>query len=96
MYKGITPTFVLTLDTDLTDCDVYVTFKQGCYSLTKSGDDITVETNVVSVFLSQQETLSFKRGNLYVQVNWLFEDKRMCSEIGYVKVKDNLYNGVLS
>lgn len=103
MVRGTTPTFILTLDdVDLTDTNVYVTFKQDkkdCQcglSFTKSGDDLTIETNVVNVYLSQEETLKFSRGNLYVQVNWTFDNgKRACSEIATIKVDNNLINGVL-
>lgn len=98
MVKGTTPTFILTLqDADLTDSTVYVTFKQDELLLTKSGSDLTIEQNVVNVFLSQEETLKFQRGNLYIQVNWTFDHgKRACSEVALVKVDNNLFNGVLA
>lgn len=98
MVKGTTPTFILTLqDADLTDSTVYVTFKQDELLLTKSGSDLTIEQNVVSVFLTQEETLKFQRGNLYIQVNWTFDNgKRACSEVALVKVDNNLFNGVLA
>ena len=103
MVRGTTPTFILTLDdVDLTGTNVYVTFKQDkgdCPKgllLTKTGDDLTIEENVVSVYLSQEETLRFARGKLYIQVNWTFDNgKRACSEIALVKVDNNLLNGVL-
>lgn len=99
MVRGTTPTFILTLqDADLTNTNVYVTFKQDdCLLLTKSGSDLSIEENVVSVYLSQEETLKFQRGNLYIQVNWTFDNgKRACSEIALVKVDNNLFNGVLA
>lgn len=98
MVRGTTPTFILTLqDADLTNTNVYVTFKQEELLLTKSGSDLSIEENVVSVYLSQEETLKFQRGNLYIQVNWTFDNgKRACSEIALVKVDNNLFNGVLA
>lgn len=103
MVRGTTPTFILTLeDADLTNTNVYVTFKQDkgdCpkgFVMTKSGDDLSIEDNVISVFLTQEETLRFQRGNLYIQVNFTFDNgKRACSEIAMVKVDNNLLNGVL-
>lgn len=98
MVRGTTPTFILTLqDADLTNTNVYVTFKQDELLLTKSGSDLSIEQNVVSVYLSQEETLKFQRGNLYIQVNWTFDNgKRACSEVALVKVDNNLFNGVLA
>ena len=104
MVRGTTPTFILTLeDADLTNTNVYVTFKQDkgdCpmgLVMTKSGDDLSIEDNVISVYLSQEETLRFQRGNLYIQVNFTFDNgKRACSEIALVKVDNNLLNGVLA
>ena len=104
MYKGITPTFTLTLPeaVDLGEAqNVYVTFadKFG-HSLRKSGDELTVDGNTVSVFLDQGETLGFATGLAMVQVNWTYSDsgktKRACSTIGKVKFADNLENGVLA
>ena len=98
MVRGTTPTFILTLeDADLTNTNVYVTFKQEELLLTKSGSDLSIEENVVSVYLTQEETLKFQRGNLYIQVNFTFDNgKRACSEVALVKVDNNLFNGVLA
>lgn len=98
MVRGTTPTFILTLeDADLTDSNVYVTFKQDEKTLTKEGEDLVIEGNVINVFLSQAETLRFASGNLYIQVNWTFDHgKRACSEIAMVRVDANLLNGVLA
>lgn len=105
MVRGTTPTFILTLDADLTDCNVYVTFKQGkdCgeFSMTKTDEDIsvTVENSVstVNVFLTQTETLKFSKGDMQIQVNWTFDNgKRACSEIETIRVDANLINGVLA
>lgn len=105
MYKGITPTFTLTLpeSVDLsTAANVYVSFasKVCDVSLQKSGDELTVERNVVSVFLTQEETLSFPRGETAVQINWTYQEadvtKRACSTIATVTWTDNLINEVIA
>lgn len=99
MIRGTTPTFILTIDDDidLTTMDnVYVTVKQDCYCLTKSGTDIDVAAKQVDVFLSQEETLRFKRGTALVQMNFTYESgKRGCTNIVSIKIGDNLYGGVL-
>lgn len=104
MIKGTTPTFILTIDdanVDLTEATVYVTFKQdgdGCrgLSLTKTGDDITVSANEVDVYLTQAETLKFQKGQLYIQLNWVYADgSRACSDIKAIKVDKNLIEAVL-
>lgn len=104
MYKGITPTFTLTLPEDIdlsTASNVYATFvsKDGV-SMTKSGDDLSVDKNTISVLLTQAETLSFPRGEVSVQVNWTYQEedvtKRACSTIATVTWTDNLLNEVIA
>lgn len=101
MVRGTTPTFILTIeddDVDLTTMDnVYVTIQQSGVKMTKTGEDITVSAKEVDVFLSQEETLKFARGNVLVQINFTYEDgKRGCTEIVQVYVSENLYDGVLA
>lgn len=60
---------------DLTDCDIYVTFKQGTKTITKKSMDSVVfadNSTKITVTLSQQETLSFqdKKSGL-IQVRWV-------------------------
>lgn len=100
MIRGTTPTFQLTLEDeeiDLSEMDnVYATFEQGCYKLTKSGDDISLDGNQVDVFFSQEESLKFKKGVMHIQLNWTFQNgKRACSNIVNVEIGENLINGVL-
>lgn len=100
MISGTTPTFQLKINdesVDLTTADnVYVTFASMGWSITKTGDDIDVSANQVDVYLSQQETLAFPKGNVDVQINWTFDDgKRACTTIASVKVTKNLIERVL-
>lgn len=103
MHKGITPTFTLTLPEgiDLTYANnVYVTFsdKKGKAKTTKTGEDLTIDVNVIEVTLTQEETL--KSDNVYIQVNWTYLEggmtKRAASEVVSVYFKDNLEGGVLA
>lgn len=107
MIRGTTPTFQLKIadeDLDLRDArNVYATFQQGENILTKTGSDLTitvtegdVNLNQVDVFLSQAESLSFKAGNIYAQLNWTYDDgNRACSNIISIKVGSNLIGSVL-
>ena len=97
MYKGTTPTFILTLpqDVDLSIAsNVYVSFaKNNGGAIEKTGDDLIVNGNVVNVFLTQKETLSFTN-EVSVQINWTYQEgsvvKRACTEIKTIDVSDNL------
>ena len=108
MYKGITPTIILTLpDTSaiLQASHVYVTIADKCKSITKQDDELVIEADTeheainISVFLTQSETLAFRKGSAMVQVNWTYLEsgvsKRACSTIGNLTFADNLLNGVI-
>lgn len=104
MVRGTTPTYILTLpqEIDLSVADgIYVTFSNKQYQilLTKSGDDLEIEANTIKVFLTQEETLSMPRCEVYMQVNWIYDDgdvrKRACSVIKEVPVRRNLIDEVL-
>lgn len=100
MIRGTTPTFVLTIDesVDLTEAqNVYVSFENDSVELVKkSGDSgVVVEAHQVSVYLSQEETLQFKK-NLSVQINWTYANgSRGCTKIVSVPVGKNLIEEVL-
>lgn len=102
MTRGTTPTFTLTLPDNISldeANNVYVTFAKQSRVITKSGDDLEINGNVVGVFLSQEETLKFPVGDVELQVNWTFIEsgvtKRACTEIVRICVKQNLIQEVL-
>lgn len=104
MFKGTTPTYTFTLpeDIDLSSAEsVYVTFSKTNYEniLTKQDDELEINGNIVSVYLTQDETLEFPKGDILIQLNWLYADgnetKRACSEIVTDRVKRNLVNEVI-
>lgn len=108
MYKGITPTIILTLPESsavLSASHVYVTIADKCKSITKQDDELTIEADTeheainISVFLTQSETLAFHKGSVMIQVNWTYMEsgtaKRACSTIGKLTFADNLLNGVI-
>lgn len=99
MYQATTPTFVLTLpnDVDLTQAEtVMFSFRQGFFALDKSGDDLTVDQNTVSVYLSQSETVGLRNGIAQIQLNWTYSDgSRACTNIANVSINPNLYKAVI-
>lgn len=103
MYKGITPTFTLTLpeDIDLSFAShVYVTLgRKGKAILQKADADLDIDTNVVEVFLTQEETTALPVGEVQIQINWTYQEdgvaKRACSDIAVTYWKGNLEPGVL-
>lgn len=104
MYKGITPTFTLTLPEDIDlgmATNVYVTFgRRGKKILEKSGADLAVDENEIGVFLSQEETLALPTGEVQIQVNWTYQEAgttvRAASDIATTWWQPNLEPGVLS
>ena len=95
VLRGATPTVTCVFDDptlDLTDANnVYVTFSSNLKSVTKRGEDLIVEPNRVSVFLSQKDTLGFQLDSVEVQVNWTYDDKkRSGSSIETIAVDRNL------
>ena len=99
MVQATTPTFVLTLPqtVDLSQAaNVYFTVSQGMKVLTKTGDSLTIDGNVVSVFLSQAETLAFAVGTLELQLNWTYPNgERACTKVKTVEVDMNLLKKVV-
>ena len=78
MIRATTPTFTLTVKDEHLDLgqaeSVYVTITQGQTSITKSGEDVSVDQNVCSCWLTQAEALRFQKGAAEVQVNWTYTD----------------------
>ena len=99
--RGTTPTLQLVFPedsgVDLTEAShVYVTFRNSGHKLTKSDSDLVIESRVVSVYLSQAETLSMVGSDTKVQINWTFADgSRDASEVVHIEITENLLNEVL-
>lgn len=66
---------------------------------TKTGEDLTIDENVITLELTQEETLSIRPGRLDIQVNWTYLDrgntKRVCTDVASIVFKTNLEPGVL-
>lgn len=73
MRQGTTPTIQITInDVDLNEMqNIYVVFEQNGYILKKESSDLKVEGNIISVLLSQEETLNFKEGTCNIQLRMI-------------------------
>lgn len=76
IIRGTTPTETLTINgRDLSDAKVYVTYQQGDVAFTLEGDEVkkTVSdgNTVLSVALTQKDTLSLAPGAVLVQIGWI-------------------------
>lgn len=73
MRQGTTPTIQITInDIDLNKMqNIYVVFEQNGYILKKESSDLNIEGNVISVLLSQEETLNFKEGTCNIQLRMI-------------------------
>ena len=99
MRQGTTPTLLITVNNiDLADMErIYVVFEQNGNLLKKSMTDLKVENNVISVFLTQEETLSFKSGNCNIQLRMItYDGIAMASPIKTVNVYSVLNKEVIT
>lgn len=99
MVQATTPTFVLTLpDTvDLTEpSHFYFSLRQGHVKIEKTGSDLVIDGQTISVYLTQAETLTIMPGIVKIQLNWTYQNgSRAASEIVSVNVSENLLKEVL-
>lgn len=94
MVQATTPTFVLTLpdEVDLSQANnIYFTLRQNGIQINKTGGQIVVDGQNVSVYLSQSETISLQVGLAQLQLNWTYANgARACSNIVSIPVTENL------
>lgn len=99
MRQGTTPTLQITVNNiDLADMEhIYVVFEQNGNLLKKSMTDLKVENNVISVLLTQEETLSFKNGNCNIQLRMItYDGIAMASPIKTINVYSVLNKEVIT
>lgn len=94
-----TPTFTLTFENlpiDLTQMHgVFVTFRAPGGLITKTGDDLTVTENTITVSLNQAETATLRVGAVEIQANWTDGTNRVASEIATVEMSEQLLKRVI-
>ena len=99
MRTYTTPTHHLEIEgVDLTDCNVYVTYRQGTSTITKQVEPVIVDgSTTLSVTFTQAETATFGLGLVEVQVNWVYPNgARDATEIEGVEMLRNLLESELS
>lgn len=105
MYRLTTPTvsFSFPEGVDMTLADeVYVTFTDSKNNilLNKTGSDLDISSNSVSLFLSQEDTIDLPTKGIKVQINWTYTDegllKRACTDILSIAVSENLYPQIIT
>lgn len=75
--RGTTPTFELSFPNtvNLNDAsNIYVTFSKNNIRITKSGSEIQNSQRVITVMLSQEDTLKLGTGMVEIQANWTYGD----------------------
>lgn len=106
MIRGTTPTFVLTIQDehiDLSEADgVYVTIRQPDVTITKTGEDITIDENTVECYLTQRESLELIPEKITeIQVNWTYTDSygatmRAATVAKQINIREQLLPEVLT
>ena len=102
MFKGTTPTFIISLcsELDLNEdtSEIWVTVKDSSGSLlNKTKSELTIEDNKLLVYLTQAETNAFASGKAMLQVRILTTGgKALASKIAEFDVDDVLKSGVIS
>lgn len=101
MTKGTTPTLKLKLNGIETARlkSVYITLKQGNKEITKTYDDgIAAESeSVLSMPLTQEDTLAFEQGYVYIQLRAMTDNDVAIASKERILVMDGiLKEGVIS
>ena len=98
MRRGTTPTLVINIKgIDMsTIAEWYVTVAQDSVQITKTGTDLTIEGTLISMPLTQQETMKFKSGEVSVQIRAkTTENVVIASGIETIDIDRILYNEVI-
>lgn len=75
MRRGTTPTNTFSSDVDLTGATVFVDYEQkNRIIIEKTGDDLTVTSEAVTLELTQEDTLAFRPGEVLIQIRAVFPD----------------------
>ena len=110
MIRATTPTFTLTVtaktgnsvDFSLAE-NVYVVLRQGSYAVELTGDSLEIDGNVISCFLTQEQSLRFtENASAKIQVNWTYLDpdgitvRRAATKVKEIPISEQLMKRVIS
>lgn len=75
MRRGTTPTLKIKVNGANIQqfSKIYVTFRQGETEVTKTNEEIDIKENVLSIWMSQEDTLKFVHGHVDVQLRAVTE-----------------------
>lgn len=101
MRRGTTPTLEINIKgIDVAELEnIYITLSQHKKEVTKSSEDITIDKteNTLYVTFSQEDTLTFSRGYVYVQMRAVTKDgMAVASSIAMKKMEEILEEGVIT
>lgn len=79
MIRWTTPTFVISPrnvpSLDFTQAEsMYFTITTNSIKITKTGKDLSIEPQLVKVYMSQEDTGKLKEGEAEIQLNWMYTD----------------------
>ena len=101
MYQGTTPALVLRVkDKDLTEATVFASIKDGSHIITKTGEDLIIakdsDDTLVTVTLTQGETMKMDKGDAEVQVRYITADgNAYATKKARVTVNDVIYRSMI-
>lgn len=98
MRRGTTPTLKIRVTgANLSEMEnIYVTIKQEGKEVTKTGDEISTEGDMILVPLTQEDTLKFRHSCVWVQMRATTKDGlAVASNIRMLEMKDVLMDGVI-
>ena len=100
MRRGTTPTISINVKgCDISDFEtIYVTFKQGKTEIEKTGEELQMSGNQISILLTQEDTLAFSGmgKDVSVQIRAVTADgTAVASNIQTLRVDDILKEGVI-
>lgn len=73
MRRGSTPTNTFDVDLDLRNATVFISYEQdGAIVVEKTGEDLTIGESQIALSLTQEETLKFHPGKVFIQIRYVF------------------------
>ena len=106
MIRGTTPTFTLTIDDENLDLsqaeNVYVTIKQANTTITKTGEYLNIDENVVECWLTESESFRLKENiEASIQINWTYVElnggkKRAATQAHKIMIDRQLLNSEIT
>lgn len=99
MYRGTTPTIVLTVKglSEIEISKIYLTIKQYDKVIEKTLPDMQIDGDVISVTLTQKETLELDAKNINIQLRILSKSKTAyATKVLSMPVNDVLKDGEIA